>query len=199
MRQPIPIDRHVIQRVMRGEEPAFREMVDHYHSLLYSFIADLTRNRELAEEITQDIFLQIWMSREVLNHVVNFHSYLFVMAKNHSLNCLRSALRERKRFDKWQQEEVNLAAFNDDTEVIHPKQSLVMQAIEQLPAQQRTAWIMSRRDGKMHTEIAQAMHISKETVKKHIQYANAAIRKHIEQHIGSLLIIIAAAETFSKK
>jgi DNA-directed RNA polymerase specialized sigma24 family protein len=56
-----------------------------YHQRLGVHIFRITQSTELAEEMVQDVFMKIWMSRETLANVDNFKAYLFVVSKNHAL------------------------------------------------------------------------------------------------------------------
>ncbi|WP_341835873.1 sigma factor [Chitinophaga pollutisoli] len=91
-----------LQEVARGNETAFRDLFLQYADHLYAYIWQLTKSRELAEEVVQDIFLQIWISREALAEVRNFRNYLFVIARNHALNAMKKMMRERKRAMEWE-------------------------------------------------------------------------------------------------
>lgn len=174
-----------LQEVAQGNEAAFRDLFRQYADHLYAYIWQLTKSRELAEEVVQDIFLQIWISREALAEVRNFRNYLFVIARNHALNAMKKMMRERKRAMEWE-----LARGEEDTPPPRePDLDIVEEAIRQLPAQQQKAWLLSRRQGKKYQEIAQEMELSRETVKKYIQYATQSIVRYVTSRISTLLAI----------
>ncbi|WP_423735020.1 sigma-70 family RNA polymerase sigma factor [Chitinophaga caseinilytica] len=171
--------------VSRGDENAFRDLFRQYADHLYAYIWQLTKSRELAEEVVQDIFLQIWISREALAGVRNFRNYLFVIARNHALNAIKKMMRERKRAMEWE-----LARGEADTPISpEPDLDIVEEAIRQLPSQQQKAWLLSRRQGKKYHEIAREMQLSRETVKKYIQYATQSIVRYVTSRITTLLAI----------
>ncbi len=174
-----------LQAVSRGDEAAFRELFRQYADHLYAYIWQLTKSRELAEEVVQDIFLQIWISRETLAEVRNFRNYLFVIARNHALNAIKKMMRERKRAMEWE-----LARGEEDVPPPQePDLDIVEEAIRQLPSQQQKAWLLSRRGGKKYHEIAREMQLSRETVKKYIQYATQSIVRYVTSRISTLLAI----------
>ncbi|MGE7776268.1 sigma-70 family RNA polymerase sigma factor [Chitinophaga sp. NPDC101104] len=175
-----------LQDVSRGDENAFRDLFRLYADHLYAYIWQLTKSRELAEEVVQDIFLQIWISREALAGVRNFRNYLFVIARNHALNAIKKMMRERKRAMEWE-----LARGIADTPLSTPEPDLdiVEEAIRQLPSQQQKAWLLSRRQGKKYHEIAREMQLSRETVKKYIQYATQSIVRYVTSRTTTLLAI----------
>ena len=93
----LPCENDLLLRVAGGDEHAFSELFNTHHQLLGTHIYRITGSAELAEEVVQDVFLKIWLSRESLAAVQHFRAYLFVISKNHALNCLRKIAKERLR------------------------------------------------------------------------------------------------------
>ncbi|EOR93966.1 RNA polymerase ECF-type sigma factor [Arcticibacter svalbardensis MN12-7] len=88
-------DQDLLLKGALGNEHAFRQLFSRYHQQLGVYVYRITDSVDLAEDIIQDVFLEIWMSREALAGVDNFKAYLVVMSKNHTLNCLLKLSRER--------------------------------------------------------------------------------------------------------
>ncbi|MRG43902.1 RNA polymerase sigma-70 factor [Chitinophaga sp. SYP-B3965] len=182
----VDISEPLLQQVSEGSESAFRKLFHQYADHLHTYIWQLTKSKELSEEVVQDIFLQIWMARETLSGIRNFRTYLFVITRNHALNALKKITRERKRQDEWEQ----TLHMEWEAEDIEAGLSIVEEAIEQLPAQQQKAWLLSRKQGKKYQEIAEEMNLSRETVKKYIQYATQSITQYVIRHPDLLLLIL---------
>jgi RNA polymerase sigma-70 factor (ECF subfamily) len=179
----------LLKKVAQGSETAFRELVFRYSDLLGTHIFRLTHSKEQAEEIVQDIFLKIWMSRETLSEVRNFRTYIYVISRNLALNAMRKIIRERNQQKEWQKNnQTMLLASADDTEGDHF--GLLDKAIAELPPQQQRAWLLSRKEGLKHSEIAEEMELSKETVKKYIMLASQSITRYVEMHLDTLLLVI---------
>ena len=177
-----------LQQIALGDEPAFRELVYTYNLQLKTFVFKLTKSNELAEEIVQDVFLKLWLNREILVNVKNFKTFLFVISKNQALNAMRAVLRERNNQKKWQwnnSEQAISQPANENTPA-----ELLEKVVERLPPQQKKAWLLSRRHQKKHSEIADIMQVSKETVKKHIQLANSYIIKQLQEQPDFFLILL---------
>lgn len=188
-------EKQLLEQIALGSESAFRELVGFYSNLLATHLFRFTKSREQAEEIVQDIFLQVWISRETLPHIRSFRGYLFVISRNHALNAVRSMIRQEQRLKKWQQDnqqEWITPPLPDDNVVLQV--GLIEEAIAQLPQQQQRVWLLSRKEGLKHREIAEKMGLSQETVKKYIQYANAALLEYIEPRIK---LALAGAILFS--
>ena len=181
-------EKAVLLQVAQGDEQAFRLLFGAYHQPLAIHVYRLTESAELTEEIVQDVFLKIWMSREALVEVNQFSAYLFVVSKNQALNALRKIARERVRQQAWVQEN-GPAETGDDRQGYY--YSLIDKAIEQLPAQQQKVYLLSRHERLKHREIAERMGISSETVKKYMQLAIASISDYVRNNVDVFLLLAA--------
>ena len=181
-------EKAVLLQVAQGDESAFRLLFGAYHQPLAIHVYRLTESAELTEEIVQDVFLKIWMSREALAQVNQFSAYLFVVSKNQALNALRTIARERVRRQAWV-EEHRPAEESDDRQGYY--YSLIDKAIEQLPAQQQKVYLLSRHEHLKHREIAERMDISPETVKKYMQLAIASISDYVRNNVDVFLLLAA--------
>lgn len=174
-------ENELLRNVARGDEIAFASLMHKYANLLATYVFRLTKNYEQTEEIVQDTFLKIWQTRESLTDVQNFSAYIYVISRNRALNALRAMLREKKRMLSLQQELTT--TYETPSDNSDEKYSLLEKAISQLPPQQREAWLLSRREGLKYAEIASRMNLSRETVKKYIQYASQSITRYFEDNI----------------
>ena len=180
-------EKMLLQQVSEGDEAAFRELFYRYADRLGSYVQRLTRSKMHAEEIVQDVFLKIWMSREALAEVENFNTYLFVISRNQTLNAMRKIMRQaghQKESEKHQTAVVEIIPKPEQEASIH-LEGLIEGAINQLPHQQQKAWLLSRKEGFTHPQIAATMGISRETVKKYIMYANHSIADFIRSRISA--------------
>ena len=179
----------LLRKIALGDGQAFKILVDRYGALVFYYIRKHARSREIAEEVVQDIFTQVWLVRDTLPGVRNFRTFLYVVSRNYALNVLKKLTRERERQLEYeqqlQQSLPNQLEKEDDWRI-----SLIQQAVASLPSQQQKVWILSRREGLKHTEIAQQMNLSKESVKKYMQWANAFIIKYVEDRIELLIAIL---------
>lgn len=180
-------EKKLLQQVSEGNELAFRELFCRYADLIGNYVLRLTRSKIHAEEIVQDVFLKIWMCREALAEVENFRVYLFVVSRNQTLNAMRKELRQMSHQKEWKKNHLTITETNIEHEEEDALQleGLIEGAINQLPSQQQKAWLLSRKEGLTHPQIATAMGISRETVKKYIMYANHSITYFIRSRIST--------------
>ncbi|NML22994.1 sigma-70 family RNA polymerase sigma factor [Pseudoflavitalea sp. G-6-1-2] len=173
-------EQQLLHQIVQGSERAFCSLMAVYERPLILFIERHVDNTLMAEEIVQDIFLKIWLTREALASVKNFRSWLFVIARNHALSCLRSQIRLRNRHSAWldyagmQPDESNADAANSN--II----DLIEQAIAALPDQQRRAFELARRKGLTYRAAADEMGLSPETIKKYLQHATSSVAEFVK-------------------
>jgi RNA polymerase sigma-70 factor (ECF subfamily) len=193
----LPCEKELLLKVANGDEHAFSELFNSYHQLLGTHIYRITDSVELAEEVVQDVFLKIWVSRETLTAVQNFKAYLFVISKNHALNCLRKLAKERVHQKNLEENALSLISENNpDLEVYY---SLLDEAIDHLPPQQQKVYLLSRHSRLKYDEIASQMGLSRETVKKYLQGATHSITSFVQSNIDISAIVLLVSAFFLKK
>lgn len=183
--QPIE-EKALLLKAAAGDEQAFRDLVVNYSGLLFRFIDQHVNDRPLAEEIVQDIFVKIWLTRETLAHLRNFRAFLFILARNHALNAIKKMMREKNRHWNWLQKAKHTTEEEADRQEI--LFILLEEAVNKLPPQQQKAWNLCRSKGLKYEQAAAEMQVSRDAVKKYLQYANLAIKKHIALRLPALLL-----------
>jgi RNA polymerase sigma-70 factor (ECF subfamily) len=176
----------LLQAVADGHETAFGELFNRYHHLLGHHIYRITESRELTEEIVQDVFLKIWMTRESLSEVKNFRTWVYVLSRNYTLNAMRKIIRERTQQKEWVKDSSNSTDPAPNNEAHF---TLVDEAIAALSPQQKTVYQLGREQGLTYAEIATQMGISKETVKYYMKLALASITQFVQDRIELILFI----------
>lgn len=186
----IYIEPQLIARIANGDERSFTELVEKFSGIVYNYIKQHTKDRAMAEEIVQDIFLQVWLIRDTLPEIRNFQSFLYVVTRNYAINAIKKLLREKQHFEEWLSQQPKEEPAVEETDDQLAYYGLIDAAIKELPPQQQKVWVLSRKQGFKHAEIAEQMHISKETVKKYMQYASAHITGYISKRQELLLFLL---------
>jgi len=187
----LPNEKELLLRVARGDHEAFSELFMGYHQPLGDFLYRLTGSMELAEDIVQDAFIQVWMKREQLPSIKHFPDFLFIISRNKMVNALKKKANERVRHLAWtRQFEKEDFQPEDDTENGELYKNLLADAVAKLPPQQQKVYRMSRHQRMTYEQIAQQLGISSSTVKSHIQAAMQSIRRQLESEIDPVIILI---------
>ena len=189
----------LLLEIAEGNEKAFRRLFDHYWRKIYSVAFVLTKSSTVSEEIVQDVFLKIWLKREQLPAIQKFDGFLFTIARNHIYNNLRSKTTELPFVEQLEQCFVETSGLPDQELFLKETKQMIERAVEQLPAQQRTVFELSRNDGLDHAKIAERLAISKLTVKSHMTQALKSIRTYLQVHKDGLLLLCFIISLLSAK
>jgi RNA polymerase sigma-70 factor (ECF subfamily) len=175
--QPAQDDADLLARVQRGDEQAMAVLFDRYSRIVYSVALRVLRDAASAEDVLQEIFMQIW--RNPAGFVATRGSlggWLAVVTRNRSIDSLR-----RKKPTE-QVEEMQLPSpgnLADESE-----RNLMMErartCITKLPAEQRKTLEMAFFDGLTHAEIAEMTGDPLGTVKTRIRSALLTLRKGLQ-------------------
>ena len=183
-------------RIASGDESAFRILFDEYRERLFVFAWQLCHSAAEAEEVVQDIFLRLWQGRESLVNVDYPRKYIYVMARNRTLDLLAKIARDKQLIkDVW----ANLSEPDSVTENIlqaAETEKLINEAVARLPEKKQTIFWLSRRDGLTHQQIAEQMDLSVQTVKNILTEILKQIKSYLATH-SELLAILFWIQSYS--
>ena len=181
----------LLLKVAEGDENAFGQLFKAYYNHLGEFIMRITESEPLTQEIVQDVFLKIWINRNMLAEIDCFKAYLFVVARNHAFNCLKQVAMEKSRKKEWVNTVLRQASNNvEETDTIDTD-NLIDEVVELLPPQQKKVYTLSRKEGIRQKEIARELNISLETVKKHMVLALRFLKDHLRTRISLFMPLVA--------
>lgn len=186
-----PEELELMQQVSRGDERAFAALFSVYQPLLYTYVYRVTKSYELTDEIVQDVFLKIWMSRESLSNITNFKNYLFIVSRNHTINFLKKLAAEGKNKSEYI-DYMKSAGDDKDPAAVHYG-TLIDEAINRLPPQQQKVYLLSRHEGLKYADIARELGIAPRTVKSYMKLAIESITAFVgEKAISAAGILLSA-------
>lgn len=170
-------------------EIAFRAIFDAYKNRLFGYVLAISHSHYTAEEITQEIFLKLWLCRDMLDRIDNLEHYIFTIARNKTLNHLRKAATDSRIMDELQLKMLPPANNVEENSLLAEGERLVHEAIDLLSPRRRLVYQLSRRQGLNHEQIASQLQLSNNTVKNHIVEALAFIRHYLERH-GAISLLL---------
>lgn len=131
---------------------------------------------ELSKELAQDVFLNLWKKREVIDNEVDIKSYLFKMGKNRALDSLRKRKRERQMKDGIVLEEKEYQpAFDEGGEF--SVRAAILAALDTLKPKTREIFWLHKFEGLTQQEIAEHLEIPKRTVEYNVGKALMALKE----------------------
>ena len=178
---------NVLQALREGKHSAYEEVYLHYVSSVKEFLTLLTRSVDTAEEITQEVFVTLWEKRKNIDPDKNISGYLYIIARNFALKHFkRNKVVLGNELSVMENPLLDISP--DDILVAKEKEILTEITIQRMPAQRRKIYELSRKKGLTNSEIAEQLHISKNTVENHITSALKDLRNVITLFLMLILL-----------
>jgi RNA polymerase sigma-70 factor, ECF subfamily len=170
-------DDALMERTARGEEAAFRLLVQRWEKDLLAFLIYMLESREEAEDLVQDTLVKVYHQAGQFRAEGKFKSWLFRIAGN----LARSRLRRRKilrwvNFDRTEHDQAHSGPGPQQQLEEKESAAAVRASLGRLPDRQREALILHRYQGMKYREIAAAMDTTVPGVESLIQRAMAGLR-----------------------
>ena len=186
-------------RIMQQSDKykAFDMLFKRYYAGLCVYAENFTGDKQTAEDMVQDVFVNIWIKRSELNFDESICSYLYRSVHNVSVQFLRQQ-KVRERYNDYvslKLTEAQLIPFewvtvDMDPVEVNEIQTLYRQALEQLPAQTREIFLCSRERDMKYSEIAELTGLSIKSVEYHISKALDVFRKVLKDYLWVTMIFI---------
>lgn len=177
-------DEDILQGIKAGDKRALTVLYNMYWKVLYISSYNLLKNKEVCEEIIQDVFIDLWNKKKELEIKVSLKSYLYA--------CVRykvfAEFRKNKiiRVELFEELDKRLQYTTPETKMMHDELEIQIQLIvSSLPEKCKKVYQLSRNEQLSHKEIAERLDISIKTVENHITNALRVLRTSM----GSTLFI----------
>jgi RNA polymerase sigma-70 factor (ECF subfamily) len=180
-----------VNKIRRGNPAAFEELFNLYCQQLINFSRNYVKDKQIAENVVQDVFVSVWQNRTNLDPSKMVKSYLFTAVKNNSLKHLRHLNIESKGIED------NIAYIGDDE---RPDKKLderemelkIHQAIDELPEKCMEIFKMNRFENLKYAEIAGILDISIKTVETQMGRALKKLRGRLKPFLVLILFVLTS-------
>lgn len=164
----------VVALAKLGDRPAFEELVRRRQSAVRNMLRRLSRDHALADDLSQQAFIQAWRMLSSLESPGAFGGWLRQIAVNTWLQYLRS----RKQMDSIDDADLPVKSINES----HGERLDLDCALMQLPPVVRLCIVLSHAEGMSHGEIVSAIGLPLGTVKSHITRGTARLRELLQAY-----------------
>lgn len=197
----VSIEKQLFDLIAEGDETAFRDLFNLYTPQLYPMILKVTKVENVAEDILQETFLKLWISRDKLREIENPRAWILRIAYFQAFTFLSKKAIHQKAVGKLEDKARLQSQRNDieETMAFSSLQAVVRKAVSNLPGQTKKIYQLSREQDLKIPEIAKQLNLSEQTVKNTLSRALKFIREYV-QRAGHVLFLIALfLKMFSNK
>lgn len=171
---------------MKDKQPDFKFLYNQYATLVYNLALHYLQNAEDAEEITQDVFVQVFQSINTFKNDSSLKTWLYRITINKSLDFLKHK-KSKKRFFIFGNKSESETEWNRITTFEHPgivlenkeKAKILFTVINSLPENLKTAFILTKIDGLSNPEVAEIMQISISAVESLVFRAKNTLKEKL--------------------
>lgn len=193
LQQPVSKDlpQHIkilLKQIGSGDEHAFRAVFDFYKLAFYGAAFKMTRSAHLSEEIVQEVFVTIWVKRQLIAGAIRPENYIFTILHNCIYAQFRRIARERQLKSQLKKEQEEGEDLIESLLLEKENKAILENVISQMPPQQRLVYKLAKQEGWSREEIAQGLNISPNTVRNHLAAAVEFLRSYFKKGGASVMI-----------
>lgn len=192
-----PSDEELMLEVKKGDVGAFEQLVGRYERPIIAFFFRQSWDRQLAEDLAQEVFLRIYKARKDYEPRAKFRTYFYHIARNLWIDKIRSKRKAGREVSLQQPlgEDGESASLQSNIEGKAPKPSAEMRredmrseirsALSFLPDEQRSVFILCEIEGMKYADVAEMLGIPVGTVKSRMHTATAKLRSRLKKRPGA--------------
>ena len=178
----------ILEHLRKGKKKAIKLIFVRYYPRLEKYACQFIVNQQEAEDLVQEVFIQVWENRKDIQPNSNFESYLFTLVRNRCLNVLKKRTVEKGYIEKMQanSEELYTISFVLEDEFISMEKMLqdeLENIIAAMPERCQVAFRLKWIEGKKIREIAEVMKVSTTMVDKHLAKGMEIARQKLNREM----------------
>ena len=167
----------ILEALRKGDQKAFKVVFVAYYNKTKAFINGYIKSDSDAEELTEDLFVNLWVNHHTVDSSKSFSSYLHTIARNAAINSLKhKQVHDRyiSEMPAWE------SHYSSEEDYIAKELGLLVEDIvDKMPEQRKQIYLLSRNEGLNNGEIAERLNTTKRNVESQLSLALKEIRKAI--------------------
>lgn len=186
-------EKRLLTELKNGSFHAFERLYNMYSGKLYNFIMRISSgNQYMAEEVVQSAFIRVWEVRERVEPESSFISFLCTIAKNLLMNMYQRQTVEYVYNEYLKNTGVDRDSQTEESIDLRFLNEYIDSLAEELPAQRKKIFILSKRQNYTNKEIAAMMGISESTVATQLSLAVKFMREQLMKHYDKIVALLFA-------
>ncbi|MCB0652569.1 MAG: RNA polymerase sigma factor [Saprospiraceae bacterium] len=174
-------EQELLNSIVKGDRDAFRQLYELFSDKVYNTAISYTQNVPDAEEVTQDVFTNIFRNASKFKGEAALSTWIYRITVNTSLNHIKS--KKRFSFLSFGSPSMDEPDFDHPGILLEKKENArtLFKVINSLPANQKTAFILSFVEGLSRQEVADIMEMNLKAVESLLQRAKKNLREKLEK------------------
>ncbi|RMG53541.1 MAG: RNA polymerase sigma factor [Acidobacteria bacterium] len=172
-------DATLVTRFKRGEMRAYEHLFDRYQARIYNYLLRLTGDAELAEDLTQEVFLRAFTEVRKLKGEINFSAWLYRVATNLCYDHFRQRARNQRVTTEYMAQHAMTDTSNTpERQLLRRERTIHMaEALARLPMHYRTILLLKYAEGMSYRQIGAVLSLSEAAVTSLLHRARMELRR----------------------
>ncbi len=178
----------LIEKLQEGDESAFKFIVDNWRDMVYNTALSIVQQSEDAEDVTQEVFVQVYQSIKGFKRESKFSTWLYKITLSKAMDHERKKKRKKRfafvksLFGEGNETIVDPPDFNHPGVTLDNKEKagILFKAMGSLPDNQRIAFVLNKVEGLSYQEIGEVMDTTVSAVESLLHRAKTNLRKELK-------------------
>ena len=180
----------LVVQLQQGDEAAFKKLVDDYQVMVYNTALGIVQNEDDADDITQEVFIQVFRSVSSFKGDSKFSTWLYRITIGKALDHEKKKKRKKRfgfvqsLFGGHEEVDMQMAEFDHPGVRLEKKERAneLFNALKQIPDKQRTAFTLHKLEGQSYQEVAEIMNTTLYAVESLMGRAKANLKKELKKY-----------------
>lgn len=183
-------DKEIVEALHKSDENVFEQVFRLHYQRLCNYAAGIVADTDEAEEVVQQLFVNVWEKRMTLEITLSLKSYLYRAVHNACLNKLKQQKVRKLYADEHIKNSDEAYEHTSQTIVKTELEKQIHTAINTLPEQCRMVFKLSRFEEMKYAEIATHLGISVKTVENHMGKALRIMREQLKDYLPMIIVLM---------
>ncbi len=184
----------LIVQLQQGDESAFTKLVDEWQDMVYNTALSIVQNEEDADDITQEVFIQVYQSVSSFKGDSKFSTWLYRITLGKALDLIKKKKRKKRfgfvqsLFGHVEGKHTHAVEFDHPGVQLEKKEKAneLFKALRQIPDNQRIAFTLHKLEGQTYQEVAEIMNTSLYAVESLMGRAKANLKKELSKYYNNM-------------
>jgi RNA polymerase sigma-70 factor (ECF subfamily) len=186
----IKYQEELVNQLREGAETAFNALYNAYSKPIWLRILRLVKEKDIADELLQEVFINIWKNRQQIDPGKSFKAFIYTVAQNLVYNYFRKNASDSNLLQhlllQSPRHYMNVEQLMEEKEL----RQFLDEAIKQLSPQRKRAFILCKLEGRSYEEASKIMGVSVATINSHITQSLQFLKEYAVKHLKLIILVL---------